>query len=67
MSTSSSAAGATALIAVIVQALSQRARRYGQCGQSEASGPDFWASVNYGPAEEEELEPQKSENEEMEI
>ena len=28
------------------ETLSQRARRYGQCGQSEASDPDFWATVN---------------------
>jgi len=31
---------------------SQRARRYTQCGQSEASDPDYWADVKYGPADE---------------
>ena len=27
----------------------QRAQRYMSCGQSEASDPDFWADVHYGP------------------
>jgi hypothetical protein len=37
---------------------SQRARRYTQCGQSEASDPDYWADVKYGPAaREDEPEP----------
>ena len=37
---------------------SQRARRYTQCGQSEASDPDYWADVKYGPADrEDEPEP----------
>ena len=37
---------------------SQKARRYTECGQSEASGPDCWADVNYGPADrEDEPEP----------
>jgi hypothetical protein len=40
---------------------SQKTRRYTQCGQSEASDPDFWADVNYGPAYREN-EPEPSTN-----
>ena len=40
---------------------SQKTRRYTQCGQSEASDPDFWADVNYGPAYREN-EPKPSTN-----
>lgn len=30
----------------------RQTRRYAGCVQSEASDPDFWALVNYGPADE---------------
>ena len=45
---------------------SRRARRYTQCGQSEASDTDYWADVNYGPADQHEPEPDEDENKEME-
>ena len=38
----------------------QKAQRYMSCGQSEASDPDFWADVHYGPRSRE--EEQQSDN-----
>ena len=47
---------------------SQRARRYTQCGQSEASDPDYWADVKYGPAtNEQEPEAGEDKSKEMEV
>ena len=31
------------------ETISEKARRFADCGQTEASDPDFWALVHYGP------------------
>ena len=36
-----------------VETQSAKRRRYNDCDQGEASDPDYWAELHYGPAAEE--------------